>query len=568
MATVFRALDTRLGREVAVKVIHPHLRDSREVVLRFNTEAKAVAKLRHPHIVEVYDVSSPEDAEQYLVVELVRGTTLRKLLAERGALPPEIAAIFAIQLLDALAHAHAAGVVHRDIKPENVLVQHQEPAPEGAAPAQSERVAVKLTDFGIAKLLDAQGVTSTGQVLGSPAHMAPEQIEGGEVDGRSDVFGLGVLFYECLVGHLPFEGQNPAQVLRRVLEGRYPEAQGERPVVGRAWSRIVDRALARAPGDRYPDAGAMKAALLAELHRLGMSETERELEAWIDEPTAYAQAHEKRMIDKLVALGEEARKRRDVLSAAADYNRALAHAPGDPQLLRIVAGMSRADKVLAATAVAGVLAFGIAKVVPFRRSPAGLQAVPPVAVPAAGASTGDVPPEPVVSAPPVTTTHPQTRMLPLTLGLRDAAPPRVVDRILTLDLKPPMGVSVSVDGQPPTEVASGAKVTVDSKAHALAFSCPRRGGDDPCVTTRVSIATGDKDDVLAVSVKVKDATLVVEGELGHTYQLVQHPEIALRVGVNAVPLRSVYEAVTVQELETGKTVSLRLEAGKTLRAGF
>jgi serine/threonine-protein kinase len=322
----------------------------------------------------------------------------------------------------------------------------------------------------------------------------------------------------------------------------------------------------------------MKAALLAELHRLGMSETERELEAWIDEPTAYAQAHEKRMIDKLVALGEEARKRRDVLSAAADYNRALAHAPGDPQLLRIVAGMSRAEararllrragKVLAATAVAGVLAFGIAKVVPFRRSPAGLQAVPPVAVPAAGASTGDVPPEPVVSAPPVTTTHPQTRMLPLTLGLRDAAPPRVVDRILTLDLKPPMGVSVSVDGQPPTEVASGAKVTVDSKAHALAFSCPRRGGDDPCVTTRVSIATGDKDDVLAVSVKVKDATLVVEGELGHTYQLVQHPEIALRVGVNAVALRSVYEAVTVQELETGKTVSLRLEAGKTLRAGF
>src|SRR5579863_7760978 len=123
MATVYRALDKRLAREVAVKVIHPHLRDSREVVERFSTEAKAVAKLRHPNIVEVYDVSGPDDAEQYLVVELVRGTTLRALLAKHGALPPEIAASIAILLLDALAHAHASGVVHRDIKPENVLIE-------------------------------------------------------------------------------------------------------------------------------------------------------------------------------------------------------------------------------------------------------------------------------------------------------------------------------------------------------------------------------------------------------------------------------------------------------------
>src|SRR5262249_34372501 len=145
------------------------------------------------------------------------------------------------------AHAHASGVVHRDIKPENVLIERvaagAEDAPAPGPPAAG-RVAVKLTDFGIAKLLDAQGVTSTGQVLGSPAHMAPEQIEGGEVDGRSDVFGMGVLLYECLVGHLPFEGQNPAQVLRRVLDGSYPEAQVERPAVGTRWSKIVDRALA------------------------------------------------------------------------------------------------------------------------------------------------------------------------------------------------------------------------------------------------------------------------------------------------------------------------------------
>ncbi len=221
MATVYRARDRRLGREVAVKVIHPHLRDSREVVSRFHAEAKAVAMLRHPNIVDVYDVSEPDETHQYLVVGLVRGTTLRKLLQERGAMPPEIAAAVALELLAALAHANANGVVHRDVKPENVLVERRPLALAGKHAATDERahepdgprVAVKLTDFGIAKLLDAQGVTSTGQVLGSPAHMAPEQIEGGEVDARADVFGVGVVLYRRVHGRAPAPSR--ARILRR-----------------------------------------------------------------------------------------------------------------------------------------------------------------------------------------------------------------------------------------------------------------------------------------------------------------------------------------------------------------
>ncbi len=580
MATVYRARDRRLGREVAVKVIHPHLRDSREVVLRFNTEAKAVAKLRHPNIVEVYDVSAPDDPEQYLVVELVRGTTLRALLAKHGAMPPEIAASLGLLLLDALAHAHASGVVHRDIKPENVLIERRrDPAAEEAPGSGDARVIVKLTDFGIAKLLDAQGVTSTGQVLGSPAHMAPEQIEGGEVDGRSDVFGLGVLLYECLVGHLPFEGQNPAQVLRRVLDGTYPEAQVERPVIGARWSKIVDRALAHAQGDRYADAPAMKAAMVAELERLAFAEPTREFGVWLDGPEDYAASHAPRMIGRLRTLGDEARKRGDAIGAAVDYNRALAQAPDDPLLLRIVARMSRAEatarmlrrvgKVAAGVALAAVVAWLGTRALARRQKDA-----PSVPV-ATGASTV-APGEPTLTAPPAASSgeavsapapsRPPRLHIPLSLGSRDG--PKPTPRVLTLDLKPPMGVSVSVDGDPAAEVSSGARLTLDSRVHSLDFTCPRRGGDDPCVAYHLSVAPGDKDDTLVVSVPVKPATLVVEGDRTRSYQVVQHPEIPLRVGSNTVQVRSAYESVTVQELETGKTLSVRLEAGKTLRAAF
>ena len=315
MATVYRAHDKRLGRDVAVKVLHPHLRESREIAHRFSAEAKAVAKLRHGNIVEVFDVSSEEDDEQFLVVELIRGHTLRKMLQKHGAMPPEIAAAIGVEVLAALAHAHSSGVVHRDVKPENVLVEHRTngetpiplpatslpPVPSSGTPNsgarktpdsnRGERVAVKLTDFGIAKLLDAQGVTSTGQVLGSPAHMAPEQIEGGDVDGRADVFGMGVLLYECMVGHLPFEGNNPAQVLRRVLDGIYPSAERERPTVGRIWSQILDKALARKAENRFSDANAMREAILAELERLGIATPRLELEAWFDDPEGWSAEH-------------------------------------------------------------------------------------------------------------------------------------------------------------------------------------------------------------------------------------------------------------------------------------
>ena len=201
---------------------------------------------------------------------------------------------------------------------------------------------VKLTDFGIAKLLDAQGVTSTGQVLGSPAHMAPEQIEGGEVDARADVFGLGVLLYECMVGHLPFEGKEPrTRCAGRVLEGTYPSAEREQPKVGKRWSAILDRALARLPEGRATTVRwRCRRRSSASLKLLGVNSSRAELEARFDDPAAYAATAAPRA-DRELALCEPRARRTERWEPASKPRRAstgaLAYSPHDPALLKIVA---------------------------------------------------------------------------------------------------------------------------------------------------------------------------------------------------------------------------------------
>jgi serine/threonine protein kinase len=343
MATVYRARDRRLGREVAVKVIHHHLRENKEVAARFVSEARAVAKVKHPNIVEVYDVSDADEPERYLVQELVRGTTLRQLIVEQGYLPPEVAAAIAVEIATALEHAHGLGVIHRDVKPENVLLDLPTEAQSGPDAALVPRV--KITDFGIAKLLDVQGVTSTGQVLGSPAHMAPEQIEGGDVSACADVFGLGVLLYESLVGKLPFDGKNPAQVLRRVLDGTFTPAERARPTVGSGLSQIVSKALARDAADRYQNAGALGDALKAELSQLGFSEPRQEIYEFLRDPKTYRKRYEPRLVTELVKRANNARANKDYVLAAAAFNRALAFRPDDAELLRQVAQIARGERV-------------------------------------------------------------------------------------------------------------------------------------------------------------------------------------------------------------------------------
>jgi eukaryotic-like serine/threonine-protein kinase len=355
MATVYRARDKRLGREVAVKIIHRHLRENKEVGQRFASEARAVAKVKHPGVVEVYDVSEDDAEERYLVVELIRGKTLRQLLTEEQYLPAEVAAAIGIEIALALEHAHGLGVIHRDVKPENVLLRT---VSEGQKSGDGSEKLVKITDFGIAKLLDAQGVTSTGQVLGSPAHMAPEQIEGGEVSARSDVFGLGVLLYECMVGKLPFDGKNPAQVLRRVLEGAFTPTERARPTVGAGLGAIVDKALAKEAQDRFASTLDVAEALRAELRSLGFDDPGLEVAGYLREPKSYRVEFEQRIVKQLIARGRQAREDRDVPVATSTFNRALAYRPDDADLISEVSSLAKRERFRRALVQGAVILTG------------------------------------------------------------------------------------------------------------------------------------------------------------------------------------------------------------------
>ncbi|BBY60474.1 protein kinase domain-containing protein [Mycolicibacterium sarraceniae] len=242
MSTVYRGLDVRLDRPVALKVMDSRYASDSQFLTRFQREARAVARLKDPGLVAVYD-QGLDSSHPFLVMELVEGGTLRELLRERGPMPPHAAAAVLRPVLGGLATAHHAGLVHRDVKPENVLI--------------SDDGEVKLVDFGLVRAVAEAGITSTSVILGTAAYLSPEQVSSGAADARSDVYAVGILAYELLTGTTPFTGDNPLTVAYQRMDNDVPLPSTVISGVPRQFDEFIAKATARTTVDRFADAEEM-----------------------------------------------------------------------------------------------------------------------------------------------------------------------------------------------------------------------------------------------------------------------------------------------------------------------
>ena len=362
MASIYAAVDTRLDRNVAVKIMHSHLANDEDFVNRFIREAKATASLSHPNIVAIQDQGWNEGGSPavFIVMELIDGFTLRELIAERGALAPLEALRYLSPVVSALAAAHKAGIIHRDIKPENILI--------------STDGRVKIADFGLARGAD-MGSTMTAEasvVLGSVSYLSPEQVQRGISDTRSDIYSLGILLFELLTGQRPFAADSPIQIAYKHVNERVPAPSTLVTTIPSDVDEIVAKATEPNPDKRYRDAGEFQLALQSLAQKLDPARRQLSLE--LDIPVnAMLKAQKKSRATKektVPAMAKEKTsttaqlKRKRKLSRRVKRNRAIAIflllatifaawykfvGPGSEVGIPSVVGMSQSD---AATALA------------------------------------------------------------------------------------------------------------------------------------------------------------------------------------------------------------------------
>ncbi len=330
MSVVYRALDQSLGRDVAVKVLHSHLAESQEARDRFAREARAVAKLRHPNILEIYDYSGAHDARadaSYIVTEFIDGQTLKQFITAQPLGFPEIAALITLDIAAAVTHAHEALILHRDIKPENVMIRR-----DGA---------IKLMDFGISHMVDLERLTVTGQLLGSPAYMAPEHVDGKPIDYRTDIFALGTVLYQLTTGQLPFSGKNAHEVLKRIVEGRFTDPRHVNPAIGNQLGRIILRAMAVNPAERFQTVAELRTALAAYIADSGIENPSTELAAYFADPPGFEQRFRPRLAAHLARHGKALVAQGNQTAALDAFDRVLAIDPANHDVLMTLRQMRR-----------------------------------------------------------------------------------------------------------------------------------------------------------------------------------------------------------------------------------
>jgi serine/threonine-protein kinase len=247
MGTVYKAVDETLDREVAIKSLNPGVGDP-EVLKRFRAEALALARLNHPNIATLFELTK-HDGELLMVMEFLRGETFEGLSQRLGPLPLDRAAQMCSQVLDALAHAHRAGIVHRDLKPANLML--------------TESGQTKVMDFGLARMAGTEHLTNDGFMVGTPAYMAPEQVMGGEIDGRADVYAMGVVLFRLLTAQLPFKAESGIAMVHKQLHDPPTPIRQLRMELPEVCEEILGRALAKAREDRFQTAEDFRIALVA-----------------------------------------------------------------------------------------------------------------------------------------------------------------------------------------------------------------------------------------------------------------------------------------------------------------
>lgn len=376
MATVYRGRHSTLDRTVAIKILHPHLSSSTRNRTRFAREVKAIERLRHENILEVFDYSGSDVSDCYIVTEFVDGATLTTLLASRGRLPSEVVSLVGIALCRALGYAHTQGVLHRDVKTDNIMVRN-----DGT---------VKLMDFGIARFLDESKVTMTGALVGSPAFMSPEQAREADLDQRSDLFALGTVLFYLVTGHLPFTGSNPSLILKNVIEGNRQHVAELAPTMSASLADVIERLMATSADDRFVTAGDAERHLRATLAetRLDPDAADWGLEAWMADAGAYEARLDDHLRRILVEEGRRLLGAGDHLAALRLLNRLLSMDEDNPEVLALVQGLhgepapatGKHARVLAGLGLA-VLGIGMLAMFVAARTPLGPTAPPDPGVP-------------------------------------------------------------------------------------------------------------------------------------------------------------------------------------------
>ena len=257
MANVYLGHDKILDRNVAIKILRGDLSNDEKFVRRFQREALSASSLAHPNIVEMYDVGE-DDGLYYIVMEYIEGKTLKQLLKKRGTLTLSEAIDIMLQLTDGMAHAHDSYIIHRDLKPQNIMIKD-----DGQ---------IKITDFGIAMALNSTQLTQTNSVMGSVHYLPPEQASGKGCTTKSDIYSMGIIFYELLSGSLPFKGENAVEIALKHMRDPLPSLREDNPAIPQSIENIILRATAKNPKNRYDDAKSMHQDLLTALDDDRMNE--------------------------------------------------------------------------------------------------------------------------------------------------------------------------------------------------------------------------------------------------------------------------------------------------------